>query len=824
MGRKVPKDRMEGLWNNDRGLTSQEANQLRAAYGTNHIVESMPHPWRDLIVDTVKDPMLWFFAATGILYWTVNQPMEALTLAVAIVPLIGMDLFLHRRTAASTEGLRGRLSTTATVVRDGLEQTIASAEIVPGDLLIVSAGVTLPADAVIVAGSNIQIDESVLTGEAYPVEKVPSSIMARGAIDDVHWALAGTRMLTGQARLRAVYTGGETLYGEIVRSAIHGRHELTSLQVAIRGLVQKLLWAALLLCVLLAAVRFAQGWGKLDAFISAVTLALAAIPEEFPVVFTFYLGIGVWRLARRQALVRRAATVESIGRVSVICTDKTGTLTEGRLRLAHTLPATSTSEERLLQLASLASRAESADPLDDAILTRAPSVSWVGERRTFPFTEDTKREAVIVRDPSGSLLVACKGATETVLSMSTMSDLDRKHWTAVGDQLAESAHKVIAVAERRVIEDQIPSEVPATGYSFAGLLAFEDPLKEGAREAVQACRSAGIHLILVTGDHILAACAVAREVGLGRANPNAILGDELDAYVTSGRPLREIDVVARAKPAQKLLLVQSLKRLGEIVAVTGDGVNDVPALQAADIGVAMGERGTRSAREAAAIVLLDDNLLTMASAIGEGRQFFENLQQSFHYLLVIHIPLVLTAAVIPLMGFPLLYLPIHIVWLEIVIHPTAMLAFQNPTREDVFARRRPHKLTRIFEHGEWTSILFAGAAITAAIGFGYIHSAGEPGGTEHGRAMALATLTFSSALICAARSQFRTRASQVISFATAGSAIALIQVPFASRLLHLRPLHWDEWALALAGALAGAAVSFGLRRSKRQGRVWRLVC
>ena len=679
--RSVPLDRLTGLWNSDCGLSTTDVAARSQQYGTNDIIESPPHPWRDLLLDTAKDPMLWFFAGTSLLYLFVGQRIEAFTLLIAILPLLGMDVYLHRRTQASTEGLKSRLGTTATVLRDGVKTTLPATQLVPGDLVFVTSGDAMPADALVVASTNMQVDESALTGEAYPVAKSRIEGAPKDGseplVDEVHWAFAGTRILTGDATLRVVFTGQETIYGEIVRSAVQGAHESTPLQQAIRYLVKILLAAALTACALLAMVRWQHGNGWLDALISATTLAATAIPEEFPVVFTFFLGVGVFRLAKRQALVRRAVVVENIGRVSVICSDKTGTLTEGRLRLAHLLPAPGLSEPQLQSLATIAARAESGDPMDDAILQWPGQSTDAGEPRTrhatFPFTEDRKRETGVVSQPSGGMLAVTKGAIEVVASICVISEAEREDWLKRAAALADEAHKVVAVAQRDLAAGADLSAEPAAGFSFAGLLAFEDPVRPGIHEAVQACRAAGIHVIMVTGDHPLTARAVAREVGLGGEQPIVLLGDELEKLPA----LRDVDVIARAKPAQKLLLVKSLQASGEIVAVTGDGVNDVPALQAADIGIAMGERGTRSAREVAAIILLDDNFRTIVGAISEGRQLFENLQLSFQYLLVIHIPLVLTATLIPLAGYPLLYLPIHVVWLEVLIHPTAMLVFQD---------------------------------------------------------------------------------------------------------------------------------------------------
>lgn len=817
--RKVPLERLEQLWNSESSLTTQQADERRGLFGTNDIIEAAPHPWWALIHDTAKDPMLWFFAGTSALYAVVGQHTEALTLLAAILPLLGMDVYLHRRTQASTEGLQSRLATTATAFRNGTETSIPSAALVPGDLIRVIPGDPIPADGLFVAASEVQVDESVLTGEAYPVAKRPVGTVPRNVkeplLDEVHWAFAGTRLLTGNARIRIAFTGQETVYGEIVRSAVHGLHDSTPLQKAIGSLVKLLLVAAIAVCVLLAGVRLKQGHTWLDAVISAVTLATVAIPEEFPVVFTFFLGVGVYRLAQRQALVRRAVTVENIGRVSCICSDKTGTITEGRLQLAHTLPAASTDESRLLSVACLAARNDSGDPMDEAILGRENDSgvfsSTMQRVATFPFTEDRKRETAIVRRHGRELYVASKGAAEVILSMCRLPDDERNTWQSKIKELAAGAHKVIGVASRSASESIDLSREPVGDFDFDGLLAFEDPVREGVREAIRACQVAGIHPIMVTGDHPLTAHAVAIEVEIGAPNPRVISGDELEQLVANGRgtELRKVDVISRAKPGQKLMLVNALQQAGEIVAVTGDGVNDVPALQAADIGVAMGERGTRSAREVASIVLLDDNFRTIVGAIAEGRQLFRNLRLSFQYLLIIHIPLVLTATLIPLAGYPLLYLPVHVVWLEVLIHPTAMLVFQESAPKTLIRGDRVPGAAKFFSLGQWLMLLATGLVIAVIVSAGYLRSLEGIGNVDHGRAMALATLTSASAFITAALSRLRTRAAWVMCIATLASSFALIQTPRLGTLLHLTPLHWDDWVLALLGSIAAAAIPLG---------------
>jgi Ca2+-transporting ATPase len=812
MLRSVPHERLEGIPAPDQGLASAEIKVRAERYGRNLILETVGGGWWVLARETLKDPMLWFLLGTSGLFAVVGEKTEAVILLVALVPFLGMDMFLHRRTHASTEGLSSRLASKASVVRDGATQTITATELVPGDLVIVATGEAFPADGVIVSGERLQADESSLTGEAYPIQKDPLATLPRydgvARVDGRHWGFAGTRLLTGEARLRIVYTGGETLYGEIVRSATRGAHARTPLQGAVANLVAVLIVVAVFICLALAWVRYQQGHGLLDALLSAVTLAVAALPEEFPVVLTFFLGVGVYRLARRQALVRRAVVVENIGRVSCICSDKTGTITEGRLRLTHTFPAADLSAERLLFLSAAASRRETGDLMDVAIHD-ALAQPMRGERvASFPFTEDRKRETGLLRE-DGRLLAAVKGAPELVLRLCALTPAETAQWQARIDELAGTGHKVIACAWRELDAGSWPGGEPDHGFRVAGLLAFEDPVRAGVPQALEMCRSARIHVIMVTGDHPATARSVAREIGLGGREPRIIQGDEMEARLRRGDGsfLREVDVIARAVPAQKLTLVRTLQADGEIVAVTGDGVNDVPALQAADIGIAMGERGTRSAREVASIVLLDDNFRSIVRAIAEGRQLFTNLQLSFQYLLMVHIPLVLTAALIPLTGYPLLYLPVHVVWLEMIIHPTALLVFQEMPGDGRLGPAAHTRRLRFFSTPQWLTIIAVGAAVTVVVTFSYLRSLGAGYDVEHARAMALVTLTMASAGITANLSRLRSRAARWMVAGTIALSLLFVQAPELAAFLHLKPLHVDDWALAVGGGLLASLLS-----------------
>ncbi len=810
MQRLFSRERIKDSLSSDWTLDASEVEARRVRYGRNDIVEVVTHRWRELAKNTLLDPMIWFLVGTSILFAILGDFTQTIILLVATIPLIGMDAFLHWRTQASTQGLRSRLATDAIIIRNNGQIKVPTLEIVPGDLVVVNSGDYFPADGIIVSGKNLQVDESTLTGESLPITKKFVTQVSRTDVDTIsvdyeHWGFAGTRLLTGQAYLRVVYTGKKTIYGEIVESAVQTSQAATPLQKSIAQLTLYLIGFATFICVVLAGVRYYQGFGLVDAILSAATLAVAALPDEFPIVFTFFLGVGVYRLARKNALVRRAVAVENIGRVTCICSDKTGTITEGQLKLIQVVPAAGFEENELLALAAMAARIESGDPLDKAIHDKAMESKLVISEPlvTFPFTEDRKRETAIFQQTPNQYLIASKGAPETIFELCTLTENARSEWMERLHQLAGEGYKVIACARSFITATSIPSSEPTMHYQLAGLLGLTDPPRKEVYAAIKACRESHIHVLMITGDHPETGRAIARQIGLGGENITVMTADETEIDIQNKGPqcLQTIDVISRAIPSQKLHFVQALQAIGEIVAVTGDGVNDVPALKAADIGIAMGGRGTQSAREVAAIVLLDDNFGSIVNAIGEGRQLLTNLKLGFKYLLMLHIPLVFSAAIIPLLGYPLLYNPIHIVWLELIIHPTCMLVFQDTPESKTLAPLNSQVNNHFFHNRDWFRVGGIGLYTTLLVSLSYVLILKAGGSVDYARALALSLLCFTSAALTIGLSGFRTLTSRIVTLTTVITTILLVQIPMLNHLLDLQPLSLTTWAFVMISSL-----------------------
>lgn len=804
MFRSLPLKRINSSLESEWRLTAKEVIKRREQYGRNDILEKSTHRWWQILRDTALDPMIWFLICASLLFGFLRQYSETIVLALAIIPIGGMDAFLHWRTHFSTSSLRAKLITYANVFRaNEANKKIPAAEIVPGDLIAVSAGDYFPADGILISADYLQVDESSLTGEAMPIikkalKKLPV-VEKDPLISYQHWGFVGTRILTGSGLMRVVYTGKETVYGEIVNSVLTTFQDKTPLQKGIMKLVIILLYVSIGFCILLAVIRIYQGFGFVDAFLSATTLAVAALPDEFPVVFTFFLGVGVYRLALKHALVRRAVSVENIGRVNYICTDKTGTITTGQFIIKEYIPSRKNGQNDLLICAALASRAESGDPIDHAIITAAKKIKFTMPTPVYshPFTEQRKRETNVYKQEKGWLYCS-KGAVEKILGVSAFDDTVKKMWLAKEIALANKGYKVLACAKYFYLHAQRSEREPKTNYEFLGLIAFQDPPRAEVPAAIQFCKQNDVKVIMITGDHPVTAKKIAREINMGKGAPNVITAAEAEELLKAKNSafLHHIDVIARALPSQKLGIVKALQEDGEIVAVTGDGVNDVPALRAADIGIAMGERGTQSAREAANIILLDDNFGTIVNAMAEGKQLYKNLQLSFKYLLTVHAPYILSATVIPMLGFPLLYYPIHIVWIELFIHPTCMLVFQNlPKRIDMPHQDLPvmHRKITFFNHWDWTVIALISTYTSTFVIATYLFSLYLGQETAAARANAFTAVGLTHIALTIGYSRLKSWTARIIVILSMIMLLLLVQIKGIANYFAMQPPSFNTW-------------------------------
>ena len=667
------------------GLTASEAKDRLARDGPN----ALPDPERRtpvrIAAHALREPMLLLLLAAGAIYLALGEPRDAALLLLSILVVVALTIVQEYRAETALRALRERASPMTTVFRDGAPLVIPSCEVVMGDMLLLNAGDRLSADARVLDAADLLVDESLLTGESVPVSK---SVRA----DDTGRLRAGTIVVGGSGRGEVTATGARTEYGRIGVALREVRPPPTPLQRQMRQLVRLFAALAFLSCVLVVTAMLARGAGTLDALLAGITLAIANIPEEFPVVVVVYLALGAWRMSRRAVLVRRPAAIEALGSVTVLCTDKTGTMTENRMRVAELCDDRADADLPLRTVAALAAPLHTLDPMDLALRDGldADLAGW-RSLREYPFTP-LRRSVGMAWRREGRTLVVAKGAPEAIAEACQLQVQVREGLEARVAGMTRRGLRVLGVAYAQV--DTPPDALESLVLEWRGLVAFVDPLREGVPDAVAEARAAGMRVLMLTGDHAGTAQAIAQQAGLARTAHVAI-GEVFAAAgpASATGVLADTDVFARVRPEHKLRLVELLQRQGEVVAMTGDGVNDAPALAAAHVGVAMGKRGTDVAREAASIVLVDDDFSSLVRAVAEGRRIYDNMRRAVRYIMAVHVPITCLALMPALAGVPPVLFPLHVVLLELIIDPTCSIVFEaEPAHPDLM--RRPPRPAR----------------------------------------------------------------------------------------------------------------------------------
>ena len=680
------------------GLTTSEALRRLEVFGPNQIGAPSSVARLKRWLWMLADPMALMLAVGGIAYTALGDRREGAVLLLAVLPVLGIDVLMEMRSRRALRNLALAAAPKVRVFRDGRECDLPTEELVPGDLLLLEEGDILHADAAVRWSANLAVDESQLTSEAEPQSKADG-------IPGADRVFAGSRVMTGHGFVEIAATGERTRYGKLARLAQEGASGATPLQQKIGRMTARLLAAALFVAAAVFLIRMVQGERLEHSLLYAISLAMSAVPEEFLLVFTLLLGVCAWRLSRYNVLVRRLTSVETLGSTTEICLDKTGTLTRATFSLqVHLVLDPAMTEQGLLEAAVLACEPHPADALEQAILHHCQEHGIDVERLheqwslvfDYPFDPAGKHMSHVWGSDHGSASgarsrIVAKGALEGVLAHCRLGPGERERADAANAKLAAAGMRVLAVASRWGAP---PAESgnPRGGFSgvreqderdlvLHGLVGFQDPLRPEVSAAVRECQDAGIKLKLVTGDHLMTAHAVAEAAGIAHRDDRIQTADVIDSL--SGKPLRDLiantAIFARAQPEQKFAIVDSLRAAGEIVAMTGDGINDAPALRRANIGVSMGQRGTAVAREASDLVLLDDNFSSLVVAIREGRRVFADIQRAFLYLAGFKTMVVGIALSAPVLGMPILLLPVDLVWLELIVHPVSALAFDSGT-------------------------------------------------------------------------------------------------------------------------------------------------
>jgi Ca2+-transporting ATPase len=817
-----------------RGLSETEAQERLKAEGFNELPRSDHRTPFRIILEVMREPMLALLLAGGVIYLALGDLQEALILLVFALASIVITVVQETRTERVLEALRDLTSPRALVIRDGARKRIAGREVVRGDIVILSEGDRVPADALLWQCQDLQIDESLLTGESVPVRKLARAaavpdVPARPGGDDLPQVFSGALIVRGTGVAEVTATGARSEIGKIGQSLSTLEPEPPRLQAQMQRLVRLFALVGGFVSVLAVVLYGLLRGGWLDALLAGIALGMSMLPEEFPVVLTVFMAMGAWRISHARVLTRRASAIETLGSASVLCTDKTGTLTENRMSIAElrlqdgsafTVKASGTplsgAFHDILRIGILASAPEPFDPMERAFhdMGRHAFEGKAEERRSLVRAYGLRPELLAVtqvwRDDDG-LIVAAKGAPEAIAGLCRASADELAALKASVDAMADEGLRVLGVARARVNGEDLPEDPCGFAFEYLGLVGLADPLRASVRDAVAECRSAGVRVVMITGDYPTTARAIAKQAGL--ESWQTMTGEDLQRYADAelAEHVKTVTVFARIMPEQKLRIVNALKANGEIVAMTGDGVNDAPSLKAAHIGIAMGGRGTDVAREASSMVLLDDDFGSVIKAISLGRRIYDNLRKAMGFIFAVHVPIAGLALLPLVFGLPIIFSPIHIAFLEMVIDPVCTLVFEAETEEEDIMHRPPRPTAEpLFS---WRLIgwgLLQGLLTFTLVGAIFVIASKRGMPADEVRALAFFSLVLSIVSLILVNRSFSTsfitairRPNTMLAWILAMVLIILalsLLVPAVRDLFRFGPLHIDDIGLSLGAA------------------------
>lgn len=815
------------------GITSLQAEELLKIHGENSRPAIKNKTWLKRLLDILAEPMILLLLAAAVVYFFIGDKLEAIILLCSIIPILAMEFFQESKTDEAVRALDKMMVQYCEVFRDGAVKKMEIKYLVPGDYVYLTAGDSVPADGFISNSPGLQVDESMLTGESVSVVKIEFS-EGKKNIAEENSLWQGTMVVQGEGYMIVEKTGLQTKYGKLGSLLEKITTEKTPLQKKIYQLIKLVAIAAVFLSLGVGAVlTIYHGWA--EGLLGALTMAMSLIPEEFPVVFSVFLIMGVWRMTKQKALVREMAMVETLGSATVICTDKTGTLTQGKMALKQMYCGNKIIEindgqhkkeiSDLISASLLSLEQVAIDPIEVEVQRYAKELEFDVEAfyhqhvlvQDLPFEAKTKMVHHLWKNKTEECIQYTAGAPEFVIDHSDLSEKEKKEILLAYEKMADNGYRVIGVARRPCHES---GRIVVRDLQFMGLLAMSDPPRDGVKEAIDICQKAGIRIIMITGDNKLTAHNVAEQIGL-RHNEEILSGADLEKMSPAAlqEAVRRYDIFTRVEPEQKYLLVEALQNEDEIVAMTGDGVNDAPALKKANIGIAMGQKGTEVARAAAGIVLMDDNFASIVNAVKEGRRIYENLRQAFVFLFSFHLPII-GLAILPLFfGQPLIFLPIHIIFLELICDPSSVIGFEKEKARHNLMNERPRPANEpLVNPRAWGQIFLQGIFILAlSFGF-YYYFARHLGQAELGKSLAFGSLVMAQIfLIVFTREWEQVKSNKTLLFINALNFIFLLACFSLAPLrlvFHLVPLSGAQFALMLAlpAALMGGVGIFSRSR------------
>lgn len=845
------------------GLSEAAAQERLRADGPNELRKHNRRTALRIVLEVLREPMLALLMAGGLIYLAIGDIKDSAILLVFACLSVLITAVQETRTERALEALRSLTSPRALVIRDGERKRIAGREVVRGDLVVLAEGDRVPADSRLLSAQDLQADESLLTGESVPVRKRadPEAMeaAARPGGDDLPFVYSGSLIVRGTGEAEVVATGPRSEIGKIGQSLDTLEATAPHLQKQTRRLVGIFALAGACVSTLVVVLYGTLRGDWIDAILAGIAVGMSMLPEEFPVVLAVFMAMGAWRISQVRVLTRRASAIEALGSATVLCTDKTGTLTENRMSVSELrLPNGSARRtdaaddlvpaafRELAYTAVLASAPDPFDPMERAIhalsMNGAPDIQGraiaTGQPvKEYPLRHDCLAMSNVWQAGPGpdAFAVAAKGAPEAVAKLCRLNAEDRASLRHSADQMAAEGLRVLAVARASFSGLSLPESQQTFNFSFAGLVGLSDPLRASVPAAVRECKAAGIRVVMITGDYPATALAIARAAGL---DGNEVVGAEQLAGLSDAdltMRVRTATIFARIMPEQKLRIVEALKANGDVVAMTGDGVNDAPSLKAANIGIAMGGRGTDVAREAASIVLLNDDFGSIVTTVRLGRRIYDNLRKATSFILAVHVPIAGLALLPLLFGLPILLGPTHIAFLEMVIDPVCSLVFEAESEEEDVMRRRPRDPAEPLFSWE----MIAWSLLQGALAFGLVSAIflvalnrGMP--VDEVRALTFFSLVVSIvALILVNRSASASllkairrpnRAMAIVLPLVALMLSLTLLVPFASALFRFGPLHPDDLLIALGAGLLLLVVlslikplwrtAFGHRREK----------
>ena len=688
--------------NNIKGISTENVDILREEYGYNELTVEKKESFLMKILHTICEPMFILLLSASIIYFILGEPQDGIVMLVFIVGIISIDIIQEWKTDKTLNALKELSSPTIEVLRDSKKIVISSRDLLPGDIMYIHEGIKIPADGTIIKCSGLMVEEASLTGESIPILKQKEEDNSND-----YWkkdyCYASTLVIQGTGTVLVDKIGNETEYGKIGKNVALTTNCETPLQRQTNKLIKICAIVALILCLVVAVITFFNLEDHLlkdrliESILSGITLAMAMIPEEFPVILTVFLSMGAWRLAKKKSIVKKLPSVETLGAVSVLCVDKTGTITQNKMKVNSIW--TNKKEKDVVKIMGLCCAEDTFDPMEKAMLEECSKYSISKEElfnykriKEYHFSNKTKIMGTIIEE-KGKLTLAVKGSPESIIKYSNMPNDEMKKVKEEIKKISSKGLRVIAIATKKLIKEEIKNQLEDYELELIGLVGLIDPPRKSIKKDIELCNKAGIRVVMITGDNGITASSIAKQVGIKNSS-DIITGEMLDNM--SEEELREriktTNIFSRVIPEHKMKIVKAFKDNGEIVAMTGDGVNDAPALKYADIGIAMGKKGSDVSKEAADLILLDDNFSTIVDTVKDGRRIYDNIKKAVEYIFIIHIPIALSSLIAPFIGISpvcLLLLPIHIVILELVIDPTSSIIFERQPAESNIMERPP---------------------------------------------------------------------------------------------------------------------------------------